>query len=228
MKVKASIVALFVVIMLFQHHEVVKSSVDPIGSTSEVVSEEDIVLFAETECPSVEIVFLAKEILTASQTETEPQTEEETKKHKKKKIKEETSNVEFGECSTEIMHIDSMFSPDELDLFYRVVESEVTGDAYFNSKCNVVSVIFNRLGRPDQFGTGLYSVLNSEQFACVRDGRCSNIVVTQTTIDACEYVFQNGDTTGGALFFDSTKGNSWASSHRIWLFRDEVGHDFYL
>ena len=44
---------------------------------------------------------------------------------------------------------------------------------------------------------------------------------------ACDYVYQFGDTTGGALWFDSTRGNSWADRNKEYLFCDNVGHNFY-
>ena len=119
-----------------------------------------------------------------------------------------------------------VYTKEELDLLFRVVEAEVT-DGDFDSKCNVASVIFNRLNI-GWWGNELESVLLCDrQFKVVSNNRYMKVEVTDSTIDACEYVFENGDTTGGALYFDSTKGNSWAHDNCEFMFSDRVGHWFY-
>lgn len=132
------------------------------------------------------------------------------------KIQEEQIQIE--------PNIYDSFSELELKLLYRVVEAEVTGTGYFNEKCNVVSVIFNRINA--QWGS-IEDILIPTQFACLADGRAYQVEITEETIKACEYVYAHGDTTNGSLFFDSTHGNSWASHNCVYIFTDKVGHDFY-
>ena len=119
------------------------------------------------------------------------------------------------------------FNEYELELFFRIVETEVRGDEYFNEKVNVASVILNRLEH-ESFPCNLTDVITQyPQFSSYTSGAYNNVTVTETTILACEYAFQFGDTTNGALYFDSTNGNSWADKNREFLFKDSVGHSFY-
>lgn len=119
------------------------------------------------------------------------------------------------------------FDQDELNLLFRIVETEVRGDTYFDEKVNVASVIFNRIEHED-FPMTLTDVLTEyPQFSSYISGAYRNVEVTDTTILACEYAFQIGDTTNGALWFDSTNGHSWAERNREYIFTDNVGHSFY-
>lgn len=119
-----------------------------------------------------------------------------------------------------------VFSQSELELLFRIVETEVRGDTHFNAKVNVCSVIFNRLNG-GKYGS-LTNVLTAKsQFSSYSSGAYKKVTITETTKRACEYAYLNGDSTGGALYFDSTSGNSWAAKNRPFLFRDEVGHNFY-
>lgn len=141
----------------------------------------------------------------------------------KNKTYEKETNVQITSVTKATLK--DTYNTTELNLLYMVVEAEVTGIGYFNEKCNVASVIFNRLNA----GWGsIQDILISEQFACLADGRAYEVEITEETKNACEYVFDNGDTTNGALFFDSTNRNSWASHNRTYIFTDNVGHDFYL
>ncbi len=117
----------------------------------------------------------------------------------------------------------------ELYMLYSIVEAEVTGEGNFIEKANVCSVILNRVkdetgGFPDTI-TGV--VTQSSQFSTYSNKRYKRIEISITTLMACDYVYQFGDTTDGALWFDSTKGNSWADRNKEFLFCDNVGHNFY-
>lgn len=111
------------------------------------------------------------------------------------------------------------YTEDELDLLFRVVQAEI-GDYSFEQKCNVVSVIFNRLEH-EKFDDTMYEILSSDQFATISNGRIYSVEVDDDTILACEYVFEFGDTTGGALFFDSNGTLNYRH-----LFNDNA-HNFY-
>lgn len=119
------------------------------------------------------------------------------------------------------------FSEEDLQLLFQIVETEVQGEENFIEKANVASVIFNRLFH-EEFPLTLVEVLTEyPQFSSYSTGAYKDITPTDTTILACEYAFQIEDTTNGALWFDSTNGNSWADRNRTYLFTDEVGHSFY-
>lgn len=119
------------------------------------------------------------------------------------------------------------FDSNELELMFRIVETEVRGDVNFNEKVNVANVIFNRI-KHDDFPEFITEVLTEyPQFSSYMSGDYKKVAVTETTILACEYAFEFEDTTNGALYFDSTNGNSWADKHRQFLFKDSVGHSFY-
>lgn len=123
-----------------------------------------------------------------------------------------------------------VYDANQLELLFRIVETEVRGDCYFDEKANVASVIFNRLriDTNNWFPDTLVGILTEyPQFESYLSGAYQYVTVTETTKLACEYAYQIGDTTGGALWFDSTDGNSWADNHRHMLFKDYVGHAFY-
>lgn len=111
------------------------------------------------------------------------------------------------------------FTGEELNILFRVVQAEI-GNYSFDQKCNVVSVIYNRL-RHEAFPNVLYELLTPDQFQTIQNGAVNNAVVSDDTILACEYVFIFGDTTGGALFFDSNGRLNYN-----YLFNDGA-HNFY-
>lgn len=116
------------------------------------------------------------------------------------------------------------YSEEELDLLFRVVEAEVT-DHCIECKSHVASVIFNRLKAGWCGGDLTKNLMAKRQFEVVTNGRYKKMTVTEETILACEIAFEN-DTAQGALFFDSTKGKSWAHKNREYMFSDHA-HWFY-
>lgn len=117
------------------------------------------------------------------------------------------------------------YSEKELELLFRVVEAEVTGGSV-QTKSHVASVIFNRLKDEWWGGDLTRNLMEKGQFSVVTSGRYLRVTITESTIKACELAFEQ-DTAHGALFFDSTDGNSWAHENRTFLFRDRAGHNFY-
>lgn len=112
------------------------------------------------------------------------------------------------------------FTEDELDMLFHVVQAEI-GDGYsFEQKCNVASVILNRINH-NKFSDEMFEILTPDQFETVSSGRYKTVEASEDTILACEYVFMFGDTTGGALFFDSNNCLNYK-----FLFSDGA-HNFY-
>lgn len=112
------------------------------------------------------------------------------------------------------------FTDEELDLFFRVVQAEIGDEYSFEQKCNVASVIFNRLEHK-RFPNEIKEILIPSQFATISNGRYKEVEVSETTILACEYVFEVQDTTNGCLFFDSNNALNYD-----FMFNDGV-HNFY-
>lgn len=115
-------------------------------------------------------------------------------------------------------------SDEELDLLFRVVQAEIGDEYSFEQKCNVCSVIFNRLNSDkDVFKKqdSLSKVLISSQFSTISNGRYRRVEVSEKTILACEYVFMIENTMPDALFFDSDGSLSYK-----WITSDGA-HNFY-
>lgn len=113
---------------------------------------------------------------------------------------------------------------EELDLLFSVVQAEVGDEYTFEQKCNVASVIYNRLysnKRDFKQQDTLLKVLTKKQFETISNGRYKKVNVSEETILACEYVFLFGDITGGALFFDSNSALKYK-----YIFNDGA-HNFY-
>lgn len=136
--------------------------------------------------------------------------------------------MEFEElmsnCNDPMESIYDYYSDEELILLFRVVEAEVGDLGGFDEKCNVASVIFNRLSEWHPDGN-LFDVL-TEQFSTISNGRYQKVEVSDETIAACEFVFRFGDTTNGALFFESGSNNVH-DAYATYMFRDAAGHKFY-
>lgn len=127
-------------------------------------------------------------------------------------------------CSVEKPTLYNTYSEEELELLFRVVEAEAT-DYSIECKSHVASVIFNRLKEGWWGGDLTRSIMAKRQFEVITNGRYKRVKVTEETILACEIAFEQ-DTAQGALFFDSTKGKSWAHKNRTYIFSDDA-HWFY-
>lgn len=112
------------------------------------------------------------------------------------------------------------FTGEELDLLFRVVQAEIGDEYSFEQKCNVASVIFNRLEH-EKFENELSKILTEDQFESIRNERYKRVTVSQDTILAVEYSFQIEDTTDGSLFFDSDNTLKYK-----FVFND-MAHNFY-
>lgn len=117
------------------------------------------------------------------------------------------------------------FTEDELDLLFHVVQAEIGDEYSFEQKCNVASVISNRLEH-ERFPNTLSEILVYDQFSPIADGRYKKVEVSENTILACEYTFMIEDTTNGCLFFDSNNTLNYQlvfndSAHNFYKYREE-------
>jgi len=118
------------------------------------------------------------------------------------------------------------FTEAELSVLFGVVEAEVGGLGGFRERCNVASVIFNRL-YSDKFDCdSLSDVLTENQFSTIRNGMYKRVDIIEETILACEFAFAIEDTANGALFFESGD-NDIHSNYAEYIFTDHAGHKFY-
>lgn len=127
---------------------------------------------------------------------------------------------EYGDILGRPETIYDKYSSQELDLLFRVVQAEIGSQYSFEQKCNVVSVIYNRLTDP-RFGNTINEILVGHQFSTISNGAIYRVNIDEKTILACEYIYLFGDTTGGALFFDSNGRLNY-----MYLFNDGA-HNFY-
>lgn len=125
---------------------------------------------------------------------------------------------EYGDILGRPETIYDKYSNEELDLLFKIVQAEIGSEWSFDQKSNVVSVIFNRL---DSYGSLTKVLTAKNQFSPYGSGRYLKVIVDEKTILACEYVFMFGDTTNGALFFDSSGKLNYK-----FLFNDGA-HNFY-
>lgn len=110
------------------------------------------------------------------------------------------------------------YDKEEVYLMQKCIETE-TYQADFVSKCNVASVILNRLEN-ENFSDDVYKIIIPEQFAYGRK------TISEDTILALEYAFMVEDTTNGALFFEN-KNSKVHESYADYIFTDSVGHKFF-
>ena len=111
------------------------------------------------------------------------------------------------------------WSEQDLTYMYRCVQSEA-GDADFDGRTHVASVIMNRV-HDSGFGDTPYEVITAKnQFVYWRTN------IDQMTIDAVQYVLENGDTAQGALFFHCMSYREYFCGHKH-IFTDAYGHHFY-
>ena len=113
-----------------------------------------------------------------------------------------------------------VFSEYELEMFFSVVQAEIGDEYTFEQKCNVASVILNRINHY-KFSDQMFQILTPDQFETIRNGSYKNVEISEETILACEYAYTFGDTTNGALFFDSNNTLNYK-----FLFSDGA-HNFY-
>lgn len=109
---------------------------------------------------------------------------------------------------------------EEIYLIQRTVETECY-DQDFMSKCNVASVVMNRIEIGGEFGNTIEEIITKEnQFAYWRKD------ITESTVLAVEYAYQIEDTTDGCIAFRSDKKlDEWYGWG--YAFTDQCGHHFY-
>lgn len=156
----------------------------------------------------------------------------ENKVSKSNKVVKKSSNKSKSKKSNEKSYkIFDDFSKEDRFILYRIVEAEA-GDGNIQAKKNVAHVIFNRL-KSKKFANNVRDVVFSKhQFSPISDGRYWKVTIADSTKDAVIKAYEEGDTTGGALYFanmkyvSNAKTRAWFNSMKC-LFTDSINHSFY-
>ncbi len=108
-------------------------------------------------------------------------------------------------------------SKDELDILYRIVEAEATGEDIYG-KILVANVVLNRVSSK-KFPNTVEKVVfqksgNTYQFSPTKDGRFWSVKITDETMEAVSRALEGEDYSNGALYFfarklTSNKKASW-------------------
>ena len=149
-----------------------------------------------------------------------------------KAIKKSSNNSSKSKKSNEKSYkIFDDFSKEDRFILYRIVEAEA-GDGNIQAKKNVAHVIFNRL-KSKKFANNVHDVVfDKHQFSPISDGRYWKVTIADSTKDAVIKAYEEGDTTGGALYFanmkyvSNAKTRAWFNSMNC-LFTDSINHSFY-
>ena len=149
-----------------------------------------------------------------------------------KAIKKSSNNSSKSKKSNEKSYkIFDDFSKEDRFILYRIVEAEA-GDGNIQAKKNVAHVIFNRL-KSKKFANNVHDVVfDKHQFSPISDGRYWKVTIADSTKDAVIKAYEEGDTTGGALYFanmkyvSNVKTRAWFNSMKC-LFTDSINHSFY-
>jgi len=117
----------------------------------------------------------------------------------------------------------------EIKVFQKLVAAETMGGD-FESKCNVASVVWNRINSdkyPDNMVDVIYQRNGSVQFSPTYDGRIDIVKVTEDDVLAIEYTYIFGSTAYDCIAFDNVSGNSWNKNKLEKIFTDSLNHTFY-
>lgn len=135
-------------------------------------------------------------------------------------------------------------SEDELNVLYRIVEAEATGEDVYG-KILVANVILNRVNSK-RFPSTVEEVVfqksgNTYQFSPTKDGRFWSVKVTEETKEAVSRALEGEDYSNGALYFfarrlTSSNKASWFdnSLHKVLkygcheFYRDKQKGSFFL
>lgn len=111
------------------------------------------------------------------------------------------------------------YSAEQMMVMWRCIQTEV-GGGDFDSKCNVASVIVNRINSEKFPNDPIGVVTSASQFAY------SKTEISEDAKLALEYVLLFGDTTNGCIGFRSGACPSTFSGW-TYQFTDSAGHHFY-
>lgn len=152
-------------------------------------------------------------------------------KVKKDNKSNESKSSSSSKSNSKSYKIFDDFSKEDRFILYRIVEAEA-GDGNIQAKKNVAHVIFNRLNSK-KFPNNIHDIVFAKhQFSPISDGRYWKVKIAESTKQAVIQAYEEGDTTGGALYFANmkyvynSKTKAWFNSMNC-LFTDSINHSFY-
>lgn len=124
------------------------------------------------------------------------------------------------------------FTDKELEILYKIVEAEATGES-IESKENVASSIINRLYDSNFPSTIKEVVFQKEQYSPIGDRRYYTVTVTEETKEAVHNVIKNGVTHDCIYFCNydnvtSSKLRRWFDNALEFVFKDDSNHSYYV
>lgn len=146
-------------------------------------------------------------------------------------------NQEINELHIRLEEMSNSFiniynpSKSEIQMLYRLVESEATGYG-IQEKMNVAHVLINRIYSGQFPNTIKETIFQNRQFSVIEDGRFESVLITKSSIDAVDIALRNKDTTYGSLYFmnesiSDKENSSWFKEKLQFVMNDNSGHSFY-
>lgn len=122
---------------------------------------------------------------------------------------------------SEVETLEDTFTAEELNLIYRVVESEA-GHQSVEDKSHVASVIFNMINHPKKrFGKTVKAVIKCPNRFCYGARK-----ITESTKEAVQMAWEE-NTAPGCYAFHSNKKYKSRFAGFTYKFTDKAGHHFY-
>lgn len=141
------------------------------------------------------------------------------------------SDKPIAGISVTIDQAEDLYSQEEMNILYHIVEAEMTGQE-IDCKKNVASVILNRVENEEFPDTIKKVVFQKSQFSPIGDGRYWDVHITKETKQAVKEVLVGGPTTK-ALYFanisdvESPRLKHWFNSLTD-LGTDSSGTHYYI
>ena len=183
----------------------------------DVTEQELVTLYASTQLEAVTALAneSAEKANEISKAKEETAKEKEKAKIQAKKDSDNTSNKATTVSTKSDVLVKTInkkmmksLSKDDLDILYRIVEAEATGEDIYG-KILVANVVLNRVNSK-KFPNTVEKVVfqkngNTYQFSPTKDGRFWSVKVTDETIEAVNRALEGEDYSNGALYFFARK-----------------------
>lgn len=136
-----------------------------------------------------------------------------------------TKNITFTSGSGSLVHGNEFYDKDDLYWLSHIIHAE-SGNQPLEGKIAVGNVVLNRVADPI-FPDSIYGVIfQKNQFSPVKNGTI-NLTPNEESVLAAKLCLDGAVVLPTALWFNSTKSNSWASRHKTYI-TTIGGHAFYV
>ena len=136
-----------------------------------------------------------------------------------------TKDIFVTTGSGTIIHGSEFYNKDDLYWLSHIINAE-SGNQPLNGKIAVGNVVLNRVADP-VFPNSIYGVIHQKnQFSPVKNGTIK-LTPNEESILAAKLCLDGAVVLPTALWFNSTKSNSWAAKHKTYI-TTIGGHAFYV